>query len=277
MFNWITDLAWNETMSWIYDQIYEGLSNFLTAMNNMGAEIFDLSWIKSIVLFFSYFGWSLYVVGLVLAVFDAAIEAQSGNADFKGVAINALKGFFAVNLFTVVPVQLYIFCITLQGTFASGILGAGGSSGVQVSAQDAILAITGSAGLYNILLLIAMGYCVIKAFMQNIKRGGILLIQICVGSFYMFSIPRGYGDGFTQWCKRVIGLCFTAFMQTTLLLAGLITFKDHMLLGLGIMLAANEVERIAESFGLDTSAKGNLGGAMHATSSAVNLLRTIKG
>jgi len=65
-------------------------------------------------------------------------------------------------------------------------------------------------------------------------------------------------------------------MQTTLLLAGLITLKSHPLLGFGIMLAANEVERIAESFGLDTSAKANMGGAVHATSAAINVFKTIK-
>ena len=42
----------------------------------------------------------------------------------------------------------------------------------------------------------------LKSFFANIKRGGILLIQIAVGSLYMFSIPRGYTDGFNQWCNR---------------------------------------------------------------------------
>lgn len=55
----------------------------------------------------------------------------------------------------------------------------------------------------------------------------------------MFSVPRGYADGFNQWCKQVAAICLTAFMQTTLLFLGLLTFPDHMLLGLGIMLAAN--------------------------------------
>ena len=106
----------------------------------------------------------------------------------------------------------------------------------------------------NLLCMIAFAYCVIKMFFANIKRGGILLIQIAVGSLYMFSVPRGYADGFNQWCKQVIAICLTAFMQTTLLFLGLMTFPNNMLLGLGIMLAANEVPRIAQQFGLQ---KGN--------------------
>ena len=78
-------------------------------------------------------------------------------------------------------------------------------------------------------IFIAFAYCVIKVFFQNIKRGGILLVQMSVGSLYMFSVPRGYSDGFTQWMKQVAALCLTAFMQTTLLFAGLMTFSINML------------------------------------------------
>ena len=53
------------------------------------------------------------------------------------------------------------------------------------------------------------------------------------------------------------------------------TFQDHMLLGLGIMLSANEVPRIAQQFGLDSSAKFNAMSVVYGTSSAVNLTRNI--
>ena len=103
--------------------------------------------------------------------------------------------------------------------------------------------------------VILMAYAVIKVFFANLKRGGILLIQIAVGALYMFSVPRGYSDGFTQWCKQVIALCLTAFLQATILVAGLMVFNDHALLGLGLMLSAGEVPRIAGAFGLDTSTR----------------------
>ena len=112
-------------------------------------------------------------------------------------------------------------------------------------------------------------------FFAIIKRGGILLIQIAVGSLYMFSVPRGYADGFNQWCKQVIAICLTAFMQTTLLFLGLMTFPNNMLLGLGIMLAANEVPRIAQQFGLDSSVRVNMMSVVHATTTAVNLTRSV--
>ena len=70
-------------------------------------------------------------------------------------------------------------------------------------------------------------------------------------------------------------ICLTAFLQTSLLFLGLLTFPDHMLLGLGIMLAANEVPRIAQQFGLDSSVKVNMMSVVHATTTAVNLTRSL--
>ena len=103
----------------------------------------------------------------------------------------------------------------------------------------------------------------------------ILLIQIAVGSLYMFSVPRGYQDGFNQWMKQIAALCLTAFMQTSLLFLGLLTFPGNMLLGLGVMLAANEVPRIAQQFGLDSSVRVNMMSVVHATTTAVNLTRSV--
>ena len=129
--------------------------------------------------------------------------------------------------------------------------------------------------LLSFVILICFGYCIIKCFFSNIKRGGILLTQIAVGSLHMFSLPRGYSDGFIGWCKQVIAICFTTFMQTTLMLLGLMTMQTHMLLGLGVMLSANEVPRIAQQYGLDTSIRVNAMSAVHTTTSVINIGRAI--
>ena len=140
---------------------------------------------------------------------------------------------------------------------------------------DSNISIQTTFGLLNLLCMIAFAYCVIKIFFANIKRGGILLIQMAVGALYMFSVPRGYQDGFNQWMKQIAALCLTAFMQTTLLFLGLLTFPGNVLLGLGIMLASNEVPRIAQQFGLDSSVKVNMTSIVHATTTAVNLTRSV--
>ena len=281
--NNVADSIWVKMVNWFYDAIFNAVSEFFTLMGNMGADVFDLKWVQALIMLFTLFGWALFIAGVVVAIFDVAIEYQTGRANIKTTAINILKGFFACSLIGVLPVELYKFCISLQNTFSNDIAKLfGQEQGVNIATQSYSTfiksfqpSVVATSSLLDVLLLIAFAYCVIKIFFQNIKRGGILLVQMSVGSLYMFSVPRGYTDGFTQWMKQVIATCLTAFLQTTLLYLGLITFEGNALLGLGIMLAANEVPRIAQQFGLDSSAKFNLMSAVHATATAVNLTRTI--
>lgn len=279
----ISNVIWNAMLQWLYETIYGAVADFFTMMGNMGADIFDLDWVKATIKLFTLFGWALFVAGVVVAIFDVAIEYQCGRANIKTTSINILKGFFACSLIGIVPVELYKFCISLQNTCSQDLsrIFAGTQSLDLASQSMSVLqgsfevSTQVSFNLFNLLALIAFAYCVIKIFFANIKRGGILLIQMSVGALYMFSVPRGYADGFNQWMKQVAAICLTAFMQTTLLFLGLLTFPTNMLLGLGIMLAANEVPRIAQQFGLDSSVKVNMMSVVHATTTAVNLTRSV--
>jgi hypothetical protein len=279
MFIWdfAADTVLGQIMDWIYAQIIGFLGEFFAMMGNMGAELFEMSWVQAIVLFFSYLAWALYGTGLVVSAFECGIEYQSGRGSIKDTALNAIKGFMAVSLFTIVPVELYKLAITLQGAFTSGITGLAAADSISTMAAAALASIGDVlvSPIMGIFCLILMGYAVIKVFFANLKRGGILLIQIAVGSLYMFSVPRGYIDGFVSWCKQVVGLCLTAFLQATILIAGLMVFNSNMLLGLGLMLAASEIPRIAGQFGLDTSTRGNLMSTMYAAQTAMNITRTV--
>lgn len=303
MFDWIDDLIngmgdaigdalssvwdsisgdiWIMFFRWIYELIYGGVADFFTLISEMGASLFELSWVKGALEFFNLFGWSLFIAGLVVAVFEIAVEYQSqGRLNIKRQILPFLYGFMAVSLFTVVPVKLYIFSVNLQNTFARDL--ASVFAGAKFDLKELAVTAVGSfnpnstsPNLLMLLALIALGYCVIKVFFSNIKRGGILITQMAVGSLYMFSIPRGYTDGFNQWCKQIVALCLTTFMQTTLLFLGLLTFQTDMLLGIGVMLAANEVPRIAQQFGLDTSVRVNFSSAVHSTTQALKMTRAI--
>ena len=293
MFIWdfVADKVLGQIVDWFYGQVVGFLGNFFAEMGNMGVELFEMSWVQSIVLFFSYLAWALYGTGLVVACFECGIEYSSGRGNIRETALNAIKGFMAVSLFTVVPVRLYELSVTLQGQLTAGITGYGASIGdvasdimQEFSAVESLTDLTSgpflgfgsiTSGIMILFCIILMAYAIIKVFFANLKRGGILLIQIAVGSLYMFSVPRGYTDGFIQWCKQIIGLCLTAFLQATILIAGLMVFKDHALLGLGLMLSAGEIPRIAGAFGLDTTTRANIMSAVYTAQAAVNTTRTI--
>ena len=276
-------------MDWFYNQVVGFLGAFFAQMGNMGVELFELEWVDAVVLFFSQLGWALFGVSLVVSGFECGIEYISGRGNIQQAALNAIKGFLAVNLFTVVPIRLYTLSVSLQGTMTAGISGAGGGIGELGAAileelestsmpELATVGLWGGVGTNTMMVsfcIILMAYAVIKVFFANLKRGGILLIQIAVGSLYMFSIPRGFTDGFVQWMKQVIGLCLTAFLQATILVAGLMVFRENALLGLGLMLSAGEVPRIAGTFGLDTTTRANVMSAVYTAQAAVNTTRTI--
>ena len=281
----------DQLVDWIYGQIVCFLGNFFAIMGNMGVELFELDWVSAIVLFFSRLGWALFAVSLVVCAFECGIEYSAGRGNLQQCALNVIKGFLAVSLFTVVPVRLYALSVSLQGTFSAGLTGYGRSIG-EVG-QDIVTELSEIQTLSDavnsthfgldvitspimiLFCVILMAYAVLKVFFANLKRGGILLIQIAVGSLYMFSIPRGYLDGFVGWMKQVIGLCLTAALQSTSLVAGLMIVKDHALMGVGLMLSAGEVPRIAGNFGVDTTTKANVMSAVYTAQAAVNTTRTI--
>ena len=97
MFNWLKDLIdeivgafagigeqisnsiWSTMLHWFYETVYNAVADFFTQMGNMGAEIFDLEWVQATVWLFTLFGWALFAAGVVVAVFDLAIEYQNGK------------------------------------------------------------------------------------------------------------------------------------------------------------------------------------------------------
>lgn len=196
MFIWdfVADKILGQIVDWFYGQVVGFLGNFFAEMGNMGAELFTMDWVQSIVLFFSYLAWALYGTGLVVACFETGVEYSSGRGNIREAALNAIKGFMAVSLFSTVPVRLYELCVSLQGTFTAALTGYGSSIGdvagevmQEFNAVDSLTDLTAgpllgfgtiTSGIMILFCLILMAYAVVKVFFANLKRGGILLIQI---------------------------------------------------------------------------------------------------
>lgn len=196
-------------VDWFYGQVVGFLGNFFSQMGNMGVELFDLAWVQAIVLFFSRLAWALFGVSVVVSCFQFGIMYVSGGrGNLQQTAISIIKGFLAVSLFTIAPVRLYALSVSLQGTLSAGITGYGTSVGEvgkeiveELGEIDTLSEVLDNSyfglgvitsPIMIVFCVILMAYAVIKVFFANLKRGGILLIQIAVGSLYMFSIPRGY-------------------------------------------------------------------------------------
>lgn len=276
----VGDWIWETMFKWLFNLIYGAVADMFEFINGTTSDIFELSWVQAFISLFHSLAWMLFVCGMIVAVFDTAIAYESGQANIKGTCLNVLKGFMAASLVTVIPQRLYSFCVATQGTFTHELLGnfiGDVSDSVADSGLKIIVALSSDVSLFSLFFIILFEYCTVKVIFANIKRGGIMLCQIAVGSLYLFGVPRGYTDGFYGWCKQVIATCLTAFLQTTILYLGLLSYTQHPLLSIGICLSATEVPRIAQMFGLDTSVKVNMMSVSHTVSMGARAVGLIKG
>lgn len=210
----------NGIINWIYEVIFSVIKVVFTKINETGSDLFRLPWVQSLVNFFYILGWALFAIGLVVSISDMVIEYSNGKGDVKTTAINWLKAVLAVSLFTILPERLYNFAVYTQDSVSRSIID-------QVTDENYYHHLVEfNVNFVNVIFILMILYATVKVFFANVKRGGILLTLIGVGSLYMLNLPRGYSDGFNGWIKQVIALCFTSFMQTTLFFTGLITIQS---------------------------------------------------
>ena len=173
IFDFVAETILDQILDWIYGKIIGFLNDFFVMMNNMGVELFELPWVEAVTTFFSYFGWALFGVGLVVGAFECTIEYQGGRGSIKDTAMNYIKGFMAVSLFTVVPVNLYSLCVSLQGTFGSAITGITDAGSIGLTAQQVLMSAS-FPGVGNPILqifcAIMMGYAD-KGVLCKLKKG----------------------------------------------------------------------------------------------------------
>ena len=177
---------------WLFTRIYEGISDVFTIIDESSANLFELAWVAAFISLFHHIGWILFVCGLIIAVFDTAIGYENGQANIKGTCLNALKGFFACSLITVVPQRLYSFCVSLQHTFASDLMSAmvaNRNVSLMNSGLKAIEALRTDVSVSSLLFMIMIGFCTIKIVFANIKRGGCPLSLTELNNFY---VTRGH-------------------------------------------------------------------------------------
>jgi hypothetical protein len=115
IWDFVADTVLGQIIDWLYGQIVGFLGDFFMQMGSMGAELFEMSWVQSVVLLFYYLAWALYVTGIVVAAFECGIEYQNGRGSICDTALNVIKGFLAASLFTTVPVELYKLSIHFRG------------------------------------------------------------------------------------------------------------------------------------------------------------------
>ena len=82
MFIWdfVANPVMESILDWFYSQMVGFLGAFFAQMGNMGVELFDLSWVRSVVRFFSQLGWALFAVSVVVSAFEGALSTHLAGA-----------------------------------------------------------------------------------------------------------------------------------------------------------------------------------------------------
>ena len=114
---------------------------------------------------------------------------------------------------------------------------------------------------------------VIKVFFK-LETGGILLIQIAVGSCTCSPSPGAIRTASPSGASRSLALCLSAFSRGHHSGGGAYGVQRQSPPGASL-LAAGEVPRIAGAFGLDTTTRANIMSAVYTAQAAVNTTRTI--
>lgn len=179
-----------------------------------------------------------------------------GGGSFAGTGMNMLRLLVALLTFSSIPILLFQTSMDIYGTVRSVVVGSmdGATVGITDLVKGAVQSmfksvygtlppvkiangiweflkkltdgfqatdpadavLSSNADWWALIQLIIMVWAIFKIFFSNLKRGGILLVQICVGSMHMLALARGYTDGFGSWCKQVVALCFTALYKPAL-------------------------------------------------------------
>lgn len=228
--------------------------------------------------FLSVFAEILLVVGTGFAFGNWAISATEGNPEnIMNTFKNMFLGLFATLGFIVIPVNLLRFtCECCQLLIQDMSLETIESQINETISTDTTIWGVLILPMFCIIILV----CMIKVFLSNIKRGGTLLVLLTVCPLHIFNIPRGYTDGFFSWCKQVLALSLTTFVQNFLVSLSFLIISSEQELGttsvimsLGVTLAAMEAPRILQQFGLDTTVRTNVSQALYAVNSTTSLVR----
>lgn len=87
IFDFVAETILDQILDWIYGKIIGFLNDFFVMMNNMGVELFALPWVEAVTTFFSYFGWALFGVGLVVGAFRTHVIQHRGASYCRTVRI----------------------------------------------------------------------------------------------------------------------------------------------------------------------------------------------
>lgn len=282
-------------MDYIFDYllaaILKGAGSIIEIISDNTLGFFTLPIVINVLDLFEYVGGALLVCGLLFGITKHAIEAQEdGGTEWHQLILNIFYSILALAFIRAGVIFLFTLSKAVQKSLFTTIDASNYETvfnKMQTSLATGVApsATPGSAGLSSLWIIVIVVMLIVMLliiFFQMLKRTGIILAHIAIGYLHVFSLPSGNFNDFFSWCKMAVAICATNIIQTTLLLIGmsLITVDtsiQRIFLGMGVLLAATEVEKVCERFGFSTGTRRQLGSAVNSVNSSVKLYRNVSG
>lgn len=274
-------------MDWVFGTLrsllLSGSGKLLNILAGISEDIFKIDVVKNVLEYFYYLGWIIVVIGILFAIANVYIRYIEGDApEVQSLVLYIMLSILSVFFLSPGAIQVYSFAEVLRLNVLS-IVSATVDYGNLLKNMDTYLSSPdiGISVLWVVLFLIVFIAMIAIVFFQALKRSGLYIIQIMIGYFYLFSLPSGNYDGLFCWIRSTFALAITNVLQMTLLYIALNFISANNLvqifLAIGILLAATEVDRVADRFGLAVNSRRNFAGAISGARNVTSTVKNIKG
>lgn len=247
--------------NYLKDRLLGGAGNVLKYMSDVSINLFDNEIVNDILQLMEYIGWILLAVGVLFAIMNVYIQyVENESINFHLLILNIFKAITAILFLKVGAIRIFELSITINKMVAD----ITGKPNYQKS-LDALASTLDKATvgiIWTLIISVIVLVSVLICLVQILKRSGMYITHIMVGYLYIFSIPSGNTEGFTSWCKQTVAIALTNILQMALLFMGLSLMASDptkIFLGIGIIMAADKVEEIADKYGMSTGATGSMG------------------
>ena len=247
--------------NYLKDRLLGGAGNVLKYMSDVSINLFDNEIVNDILQLMEYIGWILLAVGVLFAIMNVYIQyVENESINFHLLILNILKAITAILFLKVGAIRIFELSITINKMVAD----ITGKPNYQKSLDTLASTLDKAAVgiIWTLIISVIVLVSVLVCLVQILKRSGMYIAHIMVGYLYIFSIPSGNTEGFTSWCKQTVAIALTNVLQMALLFMGLSLMASDptkIFLGIGIIMAADKVEEIADKYGMSTGATGSMG------------------
>lgn len=241
--------------NYLKDAILGSAGKVLSYLSGASVDLFSNILVTNVLALFDYLGYILLAIGTLFAIANVCITYhETGAIEVHLMIVNIIKAIIAIIFLQVGTIQLYELSNTLNSLVSQIVSTTDYNATVDNISSTLNNSQLGAMWIF-LLALFALG-AIIVCLLQIMKRGGMYMAQIIIGYLYIFSIPSGNTQGFFEWCRQTVAIALTNVVQTALLFIGMnLMAKDitKIFLGVGVILAASAVEKIAGRYGMSTN------------------------